>query len=84
MTDLHVQRWGQGPEVLLVHGGILNGGMTWQQQRPRAERWTLVVPDRRGYVPNPPVEREDFDVDAADIAEPLGDGMHLRACLLNL
>lgn len=77
MERLHVQRWGEGPPVLLVHGSVLNGEMTWAQQRPLADRWGLVVPDRRGYSPNPPVEREDFAVDAGDIAEMLGDGMHL-------
>jgi pimeloyl-ACP methyl ester carboxylesterase len=51
--------------------------MAWAQQRPLADRWTLVVPDLRGYWPNPPAERQDFEVDAADIAELLGDGMHL-------
>jgi pimeloyl-ACP methyl ester carboxylesterase len=77
MVSLHVQRWGEGSPVMLVHGAVLNGEMAWAQQRPLASRWTLVVPDLRGYWPNPPVEREDFEVDAVDIAEMLGDGMHL-------
>lgn len=77
MEGLHVQRLGDGSPILLVHGSVLNGEMTWAQQRPLAERWTLIVPDRRGYWPNPPAEREDFAVDAGDIAEMLGDGMHL-------
>lgn len=77
MEALHVERFGDGPPVLLVHGSILNGEMAWPQQRSLADRWTLVIPDRRGYWPNPPTEGEDFDVDAGDIAEMLGDGMHL-------
>jgi pimeloyl-ACP methyl ester carboxylesterase len=81
VADFHVQRWGQGPEVLLVHGGVLNGEMLWSEQRPLAERWTLVVPDRRGYWPNPAIDREDFAVDAEDMADLLsqgvGGGMHL-------
>jgi pimeloyl-ACP methyl ester carboxylesterase len=76
--DLHVQRWGEsGPSVLLVHGSVMNGEMTWPEQRPLAGRWSLFVVDRRGYYPNPPVDREDFDVDAGDIADLLGEGMHL-------
>jgi len=76
--DLHMQRWGdQGPQILFVHGSVSNGEMTWSEQRPLADRWRLLVVDRRGYYPNPPAEREDFEVDAADIAEILGDGMHL-------
>ena len=76
--NLHMQRWGEsGPPVLLVHGSVMNGEMTWPEQRPLAERWSLLVLDRRGYFPNPPAEREDFEVDAADVAELLGEGMHL-------
>jgi pimeloyl-ACP methyl ester carboxylesterase len=56
---------------------VLNGEMAWGQQRPLADRWRLVVPDLRGFWPNPPADREDFAVDAGDIAALLGDGMHL-------
>jgi pimeloyl-ACP methyl ester carboxylesterase len=77
-VDLHVQRWGEhGPSVLLVHGSVTNGEMTWSEQRPLAKRWSLWVVDRRGYFPNPPAEREDFEADAADVAGLLADGMHL-------
>ncbi len=82
--DLHVSRWGEeGPPVLLVHGSVMNGEMTWIQQRPLAQRWSLHVIDRRGYSPNPPEDREDFEVDAGDVAELLADisesseGVHL-------
>ena len=76
--DLRVQHWGRsGPPVLLVHGSVMNGEMTWAEQRPLAERWSLLVVDRRGYYPNPPIDREDFEVDAGDVAELLGEGMHL-------
>jgi pimeloyl-ACP methyl ester carboxylesterase len=76
--DLRVQKWGdQGPQILFVHGSVTNGEMTWKEQRPLADRWRLLVVDRRGYFPNPPAEREDFEVDAADVAEILGAGMHL-------
>ena len=76
--NLHVQRWGEsGPPVMLVHGSVTNGAMSWPEQRPLAERWSLWVVDRRGYYPNPPIDREDFEVDAADVAELLGEGMHL-------
>jgi pimeloyl-ACP methyl ester carboxylesterase len=72
--DLHLERWGeQGPPVLLVHGSVTNGEMTWQEQRPLAERWRLLVLDRRGYSPNPPEDREDFETDAADVAGLLAE-----------
>jgi pimeloyl-ACP methyl ester carboxylesterase len=80
--DLHMERWGErGAPVLLVHGSVTNGAATWLQQRPLADRFRLVVLDRRGYYPNPEVEREDFDVDAGDVVEVLRSGgaagMHL-------
>jgi pimeloyl-ACP methyl ester carboxylesterase len=77
VTALHVERIGSGPPVLLVHGGVAGGEAAWSAQRPLAERWTLFLLDRPGYGPNPPVEREDFEVDAGHIVELLGDGMHL-------
>ena len=80
-ADLHVERWGDdGQQVLLVHGSVMGGAATWTEQRPLADHWRLVVIDRRGYFPNPPVSREDFEADAADVAELLGhggEGMHL-------
>jgi pimeloyl-ACP methyl ester carboxylesterase len=80
-ADLHVERWGEdGHQVLLVHGSVMGGAASWAEQRPLAERWRLVVLDRRGYYPNPPVAREDVEVDAEDVAELLGhggEGMHL-------
>jgi len=76
--DLHIQSWGeQGSEVLLVHGSVTNGEMTWAEQRPLADRWRLVVVDRRGYFPNPPADHEDFEEDVPDIVELLGEGAHL-------
>ena len=73
--DLHITRWGgAGAPVLLVHGSVTGGEMTWPEQRPLAERWTLLLLDRRGYFPNPPMaEREDFEVDAADVAALLAE-----------
>ncbi|GGG62495.1 hypothetical protein GCM10011374_27110 [Kocuria dechangensis] len=77
MAEIHFEHWGEGPPVMLVHGSIAGGASTWAAQRPHAARWRLVVVDRRGYFPNPPAEREDFEVDAGDIAELLTEPMHL-------
>jgi pimeloyl-ACP methyl ester carboxylesterase len=72
-TDLHITRWGEaGAPALLVHGSMTNGEMTWAAQRPLAERVSLLLLDRRGYYPNPPMdEAEDFEVDAADVMQLL-------------
>ena len=76
-SNAAVQR-GSGPRVLLVHGTIV-GGETWAAQRPLARRWTTVNLERRGYGQSAPTEGEDFEVDARDIAQALGEGAHLVA-----
>jgi hypothetical protein len=52
---MHVETLGSGQRVVLVHGSGGNSG--WPAQRPLAERYTLVMPTRSGYPPNPPLER---------------------------
>ena len=74
---MHVARLGGGPPVVLVHGSIRGGEATWTEQRPLAERWTLVIPDRPGFGAGPLVERVDFEVDARLVAELLEGGVHL-------
>lgn len=60
-------RAGDGPEILLVHGGA-SPYATWRALAPLAARWTLARVHRRGYAPSPePLDgRQDFDVDALD------------------
>jgi pimeloyl-ACP methyl ester carboxylesterase len=77
MSELHVTTWGEGEPVLLVHGSFARGGLTWAAQRPLADRYRLLLVDRRGYGDSPPTSGEDFDRDADDVAELLGDGAHL-------
>jgi pimeloyl-ACP methyl ester carboxylesterase len=77
MAALAVRRLGSGPEVLLVHGGA-GPEMTWERQAELAESFALVVPWRRGYPPNPPVERQDWEADAEDLLALAGDGVSAR------
>ena len=77
MTDLHVTTWGDGEPVLFVHGSFVRGGASWAGQRPLADRYRLLFVDRRGYGDSPAAGGEDFDRDADDIADLLGDGVHL-------
>jgi pimeloyl-ACP methyl ester carboxylesterase len=71
--QIAVTREGVGPEVLLVHGGA-SAATTWAGLATLSRRWTLVFAHRRGYPPSPsPIERQDFEVDAADLV-PLLDG----------
>lgn len=66
-----VSREGEGPDVLLVHGGA-SPATTWSGLGPLKARWTLAAVHRRGFPPSPPPPdgRQDFDADAADL-EPL-------------
>jgi pimeloyl-ACP methyl ester carboxylesterase len=77
VPDLHVETIGSGPRVVLVHGSVHAGGKAWQQQQPLAEKFTLVVVDRSGYPPNPPLPRIDFEKQADEIAALLAPGDHL-------
>lgn len=79
MTHLHIERSGHGPRVLFIHGSVSGGASTWKAQYPLADRCTVLVMDRRGFGESPPADREDFEVDALDIAEALGKGAHLVA-----
>jgi pimeloyl-ACP methyl ester carboxylesterase len=65
------------PRILLVHGSVVGGKATWNAQRPLAERFELVVPDRRGFPPNPPVEHVDFEDEAAWLDDLIEPGTHL-------
>jgi pimeloyl-ACP methyl ester carboxylesterase len=63
--------------VVLVHGSVVNGDATWAAQRPLAERFELVVPNRRGFPPGPDVERVDFEDEAVWLEQFLVRGTHL-------
>jgi len=63
--------------VVLVHGSVTGGRATWSAQQPLAARWGIVVLERPGFPPNPPVDRVDFDEHAVLVADALGTGAHL-------
>lgn len=74
---LTVERIGQGPPVLFVHGSVVGPELTWKRQLELAERWSLILPNRPGFGESPALERGDFEVEAPLFAELLGDGAHL-------
>ena len=77
-TGLHVETWGNGTPVVLVHGSLAIGAEEWECQRPLAEEgFRLLVVDRRGYGNSPAAAGEDYLIDAEDVAELMGDGAHL-------
>jgi pimeloyl-ACP methyl ester carboxylesterase len=65
------------PRLLLVHGSVVNADLTWAAQRPLAERFELVLPNRRGFPPGPEVERVDFADEAVWLEQFLEPGTHL-------
>jgi pimeloyl-ACP methyl ester carboxylesterase len=65
------------PRILFVHGSVVNGDATWSAQRPLAERFDTVVPNRRGFPPGPDVESVDFEDEAVWLDTFLEPGAHL-------
>lgn len=65
------------PRLLLVHGSVVNGDATWATQRPLADRFELVVPNRRGFPPGPPVEAVDYEDEARWLDPFVEPGTHL-------
>src|SRR5579862_4031985 len=65
------------PRLLLVHGSVVNAELTWGAQKPLAERFDLVAPNRRGFPPGPDVERVDFEDEAVWVEQFLEPGTHL-------
>jgi pimeloyl-ACP methyl ester carboxylesterase len=78
--EVAVTREGQGPEVLLVHGGA-GATATWSGLAPLKARWTLASVHRRGFPPSPapPGGRQDFDLDADDLEPLLAQRPHVVA-----
>ena len=64
--------------LVLVHGSVMGGRPTWgAQRRGLADRFELVVLERPGFPPNPPVDRVDFDEHADWLCDLLCPGDHL-------
>jgi pimeloyl-ACP methyl ester carboxylesterase len=76
-TELDVERIGDGPPVLFIHGSVVGAKETWRKQRALSRDWTLILANRPGFGQSPPLERGDFEAEAPLFAELLGDGAHL-------
>ncbi|MDZ4770710.1 MAG: alpha/beta hydrolase family protein [Chloroflexota bacterium] len=75
---LYVEQWGErGERVILIHGGNGSGANSFQAQKPLAERWTLLLPDRPGTGKSPDIGTRDFERDAAYIVDLMGEGAHV-------
>ncbi|HEY6962854.1 MAG TPA: alpha/beta hydrolase [Gaiellaceae bacterium] len=65
--------------LLLLHGSVTGASWSWPRQRELAARFELVQLARPGFPPNPPVERVDFESDAAWLPSVVLEGDHLVA-----
>ncbi|OEZ63891.1 MULTISPECIES: alpha/beta fold hydrolase [unclassified Duganella] len=76
-----VDELGSGRRIVFVHGGGAGGSAAWRAQAPLANNWQLVMPWRPGYGDSPrnPSGREDFEYDAALIAQLIQPGDHVVA-----
>ena len=64
--------------LVLVHGSVTAGALTWGAQlRALARPVRAVVLERPGFPSGPAVDRVDFERAGAWLAEPVGPGDHL-------
>ena len=64
--------WGEGPEVVLIHGGMTDGPLAWFAQEQLGNEWALRVVDRAGYGKSAALSQgEDIELDASLLAESL-------------
>ncbi len=78
-TGLFVRRWGAGEPVVLLHGSAPGDreAMWAGHRHALADRYRLLVPDRRGYGASPAGAPGDLDAEVADLLAVVGDGAHL-------
>jgi len=68
-VPISVQKLGSGPALLLIHGALLNGSLSWGPVMPKlAERFTVYAMDRRGRAPSGDAPRYSIANEADDIA----------------
>jgi pimeloyl-ACP methyl ester carboxylesterase len=68
-TQISVQKAGSGPALLLVHGSLFNGSISWGAVLPKlAEHFTVYAMDRRGRAPSGDVKPHSIGIEAGDIA----------------
>lgn len=68
---------GKQPRLLFVHGSVVNAELTWAAQKPLADRFDVVLPNRRGFPPGPDVDHVDFEDEAVWFEQFLEPGTHV-------
>ena len=68
VSVFHAQ-FGEGPPVVLLHGGLANSSWWGHQVEALARRFTLIVTDTRGHGRSPVMSRRfGYDIFAEDVA----------------
>jgi pimeloyl-ACP methyl ester carboxylesterase len=68
-VEISVQKAGSGPSLLLIHGALLNGELSWGAVLPKlAEHFTVYAMDRRGRAPSGDAKQYSIANEADDIA----------------
>lgn len=60
-----------------MHGSVVNAELTWAAQKPLADRFELVLPNRRGFPPGPEVDHVDFEDEAVWFEQFVEPGTHV-------
>ena len=81
-TTLHVERAGEGPAILFVHGMCGDAEVWADQARRLEERYTCVRYDRRGHSRSTRGDATVSDALHADDAAALIEALGLAPCLL--
>jgi pimeloyl-ACP methyl ester carboxylesterase len=76
-TDLHVVELGAGEPIVFVHGSFGRGEETFSEQRELADKYRVLLVDRRGYGKSPQTGDLGFGAQAEDVAAVLADGSHV-------
>lgn len=81
MNAVPVEVWGEGQQVILIHGSGAPAPVSaiWSRQRPLAERYRLIIPTRRGYGERPVAMQTDIEGDVADLLSLLHGGAGAQA-----
>lgn len=68
-VEVSVQKTGAGPSLLLIHGALLNGSLSWGLVTPQlAQQFTVYAMDRRGRAPSGDAKAHSIANEADDIA----------------
>src|ERR1700689_732544 len=67
-VEISVQKAGSGPALLLIHGALLNGSLSWGAVLPKlAEHFTVYAMDRRGRAPSGDAKEYSIANEAGEI-----------------